>query len=85
MKFKQQDWAMLVAGVFFGLLISILVSKYVFSSANKHTQVDVVPKITSIFPAPSNQYFNSNAVDPTQIINIAPNNNTTPFNGSTGQ
>jgi hypothetical protein len=78
---KQKEIIMLASSLVAAIFISILADKVLFSnSANNDTQVDVVPVISSEFKAPSSKYFNSQAIDPTQIINIGPNNSQTPFN-----
>jgi hypothetical protein len=81
MKLKQTDWVLLAAGLIGGIFLAFLANKFVFTNAgSKNTQVDVVPTIHTDFPSPSKKYFNSQAVDPTQIINIGPNNSQQPFN-----
>ncbi len=83
MKLQQKDLIIIIVAVFCGLLLAYVSNKYLFSNAgSKNTQVDVVPVIKTDFPRPSSTYFNAQAVDPTQIINIGPNNSTQPFNGS---
>ncbi len=82
MKFKQQDIIAIVVAVVAGILVAYIVDKYVLSNASsKNIQVDVVPTITTDFNKPPSKYFNSQAVDPTQIINISPNNSQQPFSG----
>lgn len=77
---KQNDIIAIVVAVVIGLIISIFASKIFFSTpSNLSQQVEVVPTITTNFPAPSSEYFNNQSIDPTQIINIAPNNNQTVF------
>ncbi|MHB1864953.1 MAG: hypothetical protein ACYCPS_02175 [Candidatus Saccharimonadales bacterium] len=81
MKFKQNDIVSIVVAIVAGIIVAFVADKYVFSNAgSKNTQVDVVPAIKTYFPKPPSQYFNSQAVDPTQIINIGPNNSQQPFN-----
>lgn len=80
---KQKEIVMLVGSLVASLFISIVADKFLFSnSASTDTRVDVVPVISTEFKAPSSQYFNSQAIDPTQIINIGPNNSQTPFKSS---
>jgi len=45
----------------------------------------VVPAISSSFPSPSTQEFNSGSIDPTQLITIGTSTNQTPFNSSNQQ
>ena len=80
---KQKDIIILIVALFVSMLASILVSKFVFSTPkNLDQQVDIVPSISTKFVTPSSTYFNSQALDPTQLINIAPSNNSQPFNGT---
>jgi hypothetical protein len=84
--FKSQKAVYLLVGLVGGLIIAIIANKLIFSNAgSKNTQVDVVPVIKTDFKSPPSQYFNSQAVDPTQIINISPQNSSQPFSSSTGQ
>lgn len=80
-KLTQKDLITLAVAVFAGIILSVIAEKYVFSNAgSKNTQVDVVPAIHTDFPTPPSSYFNNQAIDPTQIINIAPNSSQQSFN-----
>jgi hypothetical protein len=80
---KQKDLPIIIVVVFVSALLSFFVSKAVFaSSSSRSQQVDVVEPISASFPTPDTAYFNSNSVDPTQLIQVGTNNNTNPFNGS---
>lgn len=84
MKFKQNDIVPIVVAIIAGIIVSYVANKYLFSNAaSKNTQVDVVPAIKTDFPILPSKYFNPNAIDPTQIINIGPSNSQQPF--SSGQ
>lgn len=77
---KQDDVILLIGACVVGLIASIIASKYIFSTPSKLSQsVDVVPTISTSFTPPSSQYFNPQAIDPTQLTNIGPNNNQTIF------
>lgn len=79
---KQKDLTLLIVVVFFSAVISLVVSHFIFASpANRQQQVDVVQPISSSFPQPDPRYFNSNSVDPTQLIQIGNTTNPNPFNG----
>lgn len=81
---KQKDLVLLVVVAFVSIILSIFASKLLFSiPTNRSEQVDVVPVITSIFEIPSSQSFNSQSLDPTQLITIGNNNNSSPFNTPT--
>lgn len=80
---KQKDVAMIIVIAFVSAIISLVVSRLLFTTPhNQQQQVEVVPAITANFPTPDSRYFNSNSIDPTQLIQIGNNNNTNPFNGS---
>jgi len=80
---KQKDVALIVVIVFISAIVSLFVSKAIFSSPKtRQQQVEVVQPITANFPAPDNRYFNSSAFDPTQPITIGQNNNLNPFSGT---
>ena len=83
---KQKDVAMIMVIAFVSAIISLVASRLLFTAPqNQEQQVEVVPAITADFPAPDSRYFNSNSIDPTQLIQIGNNNNTNPFDGSGGQ
>lgn len=80
---KQKDIALVVVIVFISAIISLFVSKAVFvSPKNRQQQVDVVQPITSDFQTPDPQYFNKNAIDPTQLITIGQTPNPNPFSNN---
>lgn len=83
---KQKDLALIAVIIFISVVVSLFVSKNVIvPSNNRKQQVSVVQPITSDFPKPSSQYFNSSSIDPTQLIVIGQNANSNPFNSSSGQ
>jgi energy-converting hydrogenase Eha subunit A len=85
---RQKDIAVLVGvGVLAAIVSSIIASKVFTTPANRSTKVPVVTPISGTFPDVKNdsQYntiFNSNAIDPTQLIKIGPNQNPQPFSNS---
>lgn len=83
---KQKDLALIIVIIFFGAIISYVISNQLFGSPqNRQQQVDVVQPITTNFPSPDKRFFNNQAYDPTQLIQIGQNNNTNPFNTTTQQ
>ena len=77
---KQKNIVTLVFIVIVAGIVSLLASKYIFAtSSDKQQTAEVIPVITSDFPAPSSTYFNSMSVDPTQLIQIGTTNNSNPF------
>jgi hypothetical protein len=80
---KQKDLPVIIVVVFVSAVLSFFLSRLLFASSGSRQQnVDVVQSISATFPTPDTSYFNSNAVDPTQLIQVGANNNTNPFNGS---
>lgn len=78
---RQKLITVIAISIFAGVFLSILADKYLFSNAaSNNTEVDVVPVIKTDFPLPSSKYFNPQAIDPTQIVNIGPNSSQQPFN-----
>lgn len=76
---KQQDIAILIVVVFFAGILSFVVSGKFINSDNKQRTAEVVSAITSEFPLPDSAIFNSDAINPTVRIEIAPNSNNQPF------
>jgi hypothetical protein len=79
---KQKDIALIIiiaaisAGLSFGL------SQLVFSSAQAGSQkAAVVDAITTDFASPDPKFFNTQSIDPSEIIQVSPSNNPNPFNG----
>ena len=85
---KQKDWVIVSAVGFISAIISIVLSGIIFGSPHKNPiKVPVVNKISSEFPVPQTddtykKFFNAQANNPTQLIKIGGNNNTTPFQGA---
>lgn len=78
---KQKDVALILVVGFFSLVLGIISSNLLFNTASsKKLKSDKVIAITTDFKEPDSKYFNSNSVDPTQIIRIGENTNQTPFN-----
>ena len=78
---KQKDIITLIVTAFFSIVLSIVVSKLVFSKpSNTSQQVDVIPVVSTNCSTPNSQFFNNKSIDPTQIINIGPSNNQAVFN-----
>lgn len=77
---KQKDIALIIIVAFISALVSVGISKVVFSSpANRQQKVEVVEPISADFPQPDSRYFNDKAVDPTKLITIGNNTNPDPF------
>lgn len=78
---KKNDLAILVAAIIFSAIVSVAASRLLFSSSGRQQTVEVVPTISANFPSQLDKaYFNSNSIDPTQIIQIGNSANPNPFN-----
>jgi len=82
---KKKEILTLASIAFIAGLISLYVSKSIFNSPQKRsTKVPVIEAIDPSFPNTQTDsayqaFFNSNALNPTQLIQIGDNQNTTPF------
>jgi len=80
---KQKDVALIIVIAFISAAMSFVVSRLIFASpANRQQQVDVVQAINANFPTPDPRYFNSNSIDPTQLIQIGNTTSPNPFNNN---
>lgn len=80
---KQKDIALILVIVFISAVLSLVVSRFMFSSPQSREQTaEKVDVITAEFTQPSRRYFNVESVNPTQQIQIGNNNNPNPFNPS---
>lgn len=81
---KRKDLIVIGVTVFVAGLVSYFIcSKFLFSGSSHNQTVEVVEAITSDFSLPDKTIFNSDAIDPTQLIQIGPNSNDQPFTAST--
>ncbi len=77
---KQKDLAVVIASVVVaGIFSFIICSQLITSSANRNQQVEIVQPISADFNLPDKKIFNTEAVNPTKLIEIAPNTNNLPF------
>lgn len=78
---KQQDIAMIIVVAVFSVIAATLASNLLFSfTGGREQQAAMVEPISATFEQPDTAYFNSQSVDPTQIIRIGEYTNQTPFN-----
>jgi hypothetical protein len=76
---KQNSVVSLIIIAFAAGIISLIASKYLVISSAQQQSAVIVPVITANFPTPSSSYFNSQSIDPTQLIQIGTTTNTNPF------
>ncbi len=80
---KQKDIFTIGFIIILSAIISLFVSNLLFASPkNRKQKVEVVEKISSEFSTPDKKFFNKDAINPTQTIQIGDNSNTKPFNGN---
>lgn len=80
---KQKDIALIIVVAFISAVFSLVISRsLITSSKNRSAKVTIVEPITADFPTPDQKYFNSNSVDPTQLIRVGDNSNPAPFNSN---
>jgi hypothetical protein len=76
---KQKDVVVIVIVVVVSGIFSVLISNVFLKSSINSQTAEVVQPINSTFDQPSPTYFNSNSINPTQIIKISNYNNPNPF------
>jgi hypothetical protein len=79
---KQKDVAVIIVIAAVSAIISLFVSKAIFSTSKHQQQISIVQPITNDFPQPDSQYFNSSSFDPGKLITVTQNNNSNPFSGT---
>jgi hypothetical protein len=77
---KRKDLIIIIFVVVVSAIFSyLLFSQFLTPDNKKQQQVEVVKAITSEFQIPDNKQFNSEAYNPTKLIEIGPNANEQPF------
>lgn len=77
---KQKDIALIAVVAVVSVVVASLASNFLFSfTGGREKQAETVDAISATFTQPDSAYFNSNSIDPTQIIRIGDNSNQTPF------
>lgn len=88
---KQQDITMIAVVVIIAAVFSFVISSLVFSSPKKRQEkVPVVQKITADFANTKEDvryqaFFNTNALNPTVLIQVSGNQNAAPIGSATAQ
>jgi hypothetical protein len=83
---KQKDLGLIaVTAIISAVFALILSSKLITSPKNRQQTVEKVTPISADFTTPDEKYFNTNSIDPTQLITIGNNTNPQPFNGDKSQ
>ena len=77
---KQKDIGLIaVIAVISGVMSLLLSGLFLAPPESRSQSVEVVQPISSVFDRPSQDYFNSDAINPTQTIEIGEDANNKPF------
>jgi hypothetical protein len=77
---KQKDIAVIAITVFIsGIFAYVICGSFIFTRKDQQQKVEVVTAIDSNFSLPDKTIFNSDAINPTKLIEIGPNSNNQPF------
>ena len=77
---KQNDIALLVLIICLSVAASVFVGgKVIKPSKDRSTKVEVVERISSVFPPPDPTVFNDQALNPTREIKIGNDSNNKPI------
>lgn len=77
---KQKDIAIIVITVFIaGIFSYVICNNFLFNAKDQKQKVELVAPITSDFTLPDKAIFNTEAINPTKVIEIGPNTNDQPF------
>lgn len=84
---KRKDLTKIILVAVIWAIISTVVSSVIFKKPVKNAQVPVVTPISTTFPQVNadsdyQAIFNSNSLDPTQLIQIGNSQNNAPFGNS---
>ncbi len=78
---KQKDLAVIIASAGISIVLAFIVANLLIGSPkHRQAEVKVLDPISSNFPIPDDKYFNSESINPTQPVQIGPNDNKQPFN-----
>lgn len=77
---KKKDYLLIFMSVIVSTIFSYIVcSRFIVTAKIRQQKVEVVKPITAEFNLPDKNIFNTNAVNPTKLIEIGPNTNVQPF------
>lgn len=83
---KQKDIALYVVIGVVSLVVALFLSNVLLGGSKaKEQSAEVVEPISAVFAQPDTDYFNSESINPTEVIRIGGNDNQTPFNQATQQ
>ncbi len=78
MRKKDLPILLLIVG-FSAIFAYVIVGLFISTPKNRQQSVEVAEVMNSSFTIPEDSNFNSNSINPTKLIEIAPNTNGQPF------
>lgn len=79
---QKKDFGVLAVVAIVSAVLSMILSGIFFSTPEDRAQsVETAEVISTTFDRPNSDYFNTNAVNPAQNIQIGVDPNSTPFGG----
>ena len=76
---KKKDLAIIVMVVVVAGIFSMVISKFAITAKKSGLTAETVEALNATFKPPDNSIFNTNAINPTKLINIGDSTNPTPF------
>lgn len=77
---RKKDLPLLILIVGISTIVSyFVVSLFISTPKDRKQSVEVTETLTADFTIPEDTNFNSNSINPTKLIEIAPNSNDQPF------
>lgn len=83
---REKDIAMIILVVSISLMVSYFLGNALINTdQNRSVEVEVVQPISADFDQPSPQVFSSNAINPTELIQIGSGDTDSPFQSGENQ
>lgn len=77
---KQKDIALIIVVAIFAGVVSLLLTQILFApKQTRQIEAEIVDPIKADFINPDSRYFNKDAINPTQLLQIQDSANTEPF------
>lgn len=77
---KKQDLGIIIAVAIFAGIFSLVASNLIFTPrSTKGLKAQKIDTIQATFNQPDKRYFNTESINPTQLIQIGDNSNGQPF------
>lgn len=77
---KQKDIVVIIVVGFLAAIVALLLTQALFvTKKDRELTAEIVEPISAEFSQPDKAVFNSDAINPTQLIKIGDSSNPTPF------